>query len=165
LRARDGERNAADGANIRGDVLANLAVAAGYAAGQAGAAVFSGVIAQCHAQAVELEFGHVFHRKRSGQFPHPPVPCGQFLGRVSIIQAEHRARVAHLPEAFGGLAAHALGGRVGREQIGDLGLDALQLVHQRVVCSVANLRRVEDVIEVLVAAKFGAQFLGPARRG
>jgi hypothetical protein len=38
------------------------------------------------------------------------------------------------------------------------GLDALELVHQRVVGGVGDLRRVENVIQVLVAAQFGAQF-------
>ncbi len=44
------------------------------------------------------------------------------------------------------------------------GLDRLQLVHQRVVLGVGDLRRIEDVIEVLVAAQFGAQFLGAIGR-
>ena len=69
-----------------------------------------------------------------------------------------------LAEALGGLAADALGGRVGREQFGMRGLDALELVHQRVVGGVADLRRVENVVEVLVAAQFGAQFGGALGR-
>ena len=38
------------------------------------------------------------------------------------------------------------------------GLNALQLVHQRVVLGVGDLRRVQHVIQVLVAAQFRAQF-------
>jgi len=67
--------------------------------------------------------------------------------------------MAHLPEALGRLASDALGGRVGREQLRVLGLNPLQLVHQRVVGCVGNLRRIQNVIQVLVAAQFGAQFL------
>jgi len=39
-------------------------------------------------------------------------------------------------------------------------LDAFEFVHQRVVGGVADFRRVENVIQVLVAAQFGAQFVG-----
>jgi hypothetical protein len=70
-----------------------------------------------------------------------------------------------LLEALGRLAADALGGRVGREQLGVRGLDALELVHQRVVLGVGDLRRVEDVVEVLVVAEFGAQFFGALAAG
>jgi hypothetical protein len=61
-------------------------------------------------------------------------------------------------KTLGRFAAHALGGRVGSHEFGVLGLDALELVHQRVVGGVGDLRRVENVIQVLVAAQFGAQF-------
>jgi hypothetical protein len=40
----------------------------------------------------------------------------------------------------------------------------LQLVHQRVVGGVGDLRRVENVVQVLVAAQFGAQLLGALGR-
>jgi hypothetical protein len=72
--------------------------------------------------------------------------------------------VAYLLEAFGGFAAHALGRRAGGEQLRVRGLDALELVHQRVVGGVGNLRGIEDVIEVFVAAEFGAQFFGALSR-
>ena len=59
-------------------------------------------------------------------------------------------------EALGRLAAHALGGRVEREQLRVRGLKELQLVHQRVVLGVGDLRRVQYVIQVLVAAQLRA---------
>ena len=68
--------------------------------------------------------------------------------------------MAHLLEALGGLAADALGGRVGGEQLGMRGLEALELVHQRVVLGVGDLGGVENVVEVLVAAEIGAELLG-----
>ena len=68
--------------------------------------------------------------------------------------------MTHLAEALGGLAADALGGRVGSEQLGVRGFDLPEFVHQRVVGGVGDLRRVENVIQVLVAAQFGAQLLG-----
>src|SRR3954447_23175208 len=58
------------------------------------------------------------------------------------------------------LAAGALGRRVGREQLGVLGLDPAQLVEQRVVLVVADDRVVEDVIAPAVLAQLGPELLG-----
>ena len=41
-----------------------------------------------------------------------------------------------------------------------VGLDALELVHERVVVGVRDGGRVEDVVEVLVMAELGAQEFG-----
>ena len=43
-----------------------------------------------------------------------------------------------LGEAFFGLAADALGGRVGRDQLGVLGLERLEAVHGGVVLGVGH---------------------------
>jgi len=72
--------------------------------------------------------------------------------------------VAYLLKALGGLAAHALSGRVGREQLRVRSLDALELIHERVILGVGDLRRVHNVIEVLVTAQFGAQLLSALGR-
>ncbi len=61
------------------------------------------------------------------------IPGGQLLGGVGVVQREHGAGVANFLEALGRLAAYALGGRVGGEQLGMGGFDLLELVHQRVV--------------------------------
>src|SRR3984957_711888 len=65
----------------------------------------------------------------------------------------------HFDEAFARLAADALRGRVGRDEIGMLLLDLLQPVHQRVVLRVSQLRRIEYVVEMLVVTKLIAQLL------
>ena len=62
-----------------------------------------------------------------------------------------RRAVPHLDEAFARLAAHALGGRIGRDELRMRGLQLAQLLHQRVVFGIADLGAVEDVVEVLVA--------------
>src|SRR5579864_80216 len=62
-----------------------------------------------------------------------------------------------LDEALARLAAHALGGRVRRDEFGMLGFERLQAIHARVVLGVVNLGCVEDVVEVLVVAKVFAQ--------
>ena len=112
---RNGERDAADGADVGGDVLAGLAVAAGDATDEACAAGFGCLIVQGHAQTVELEFGHVLDREQPCEFAHTTVPVGQFFAGIGVVQAEHGAGVAHLLEALGRLAADTLRGRVGRE--------------------------------------------------
>jgi len=68
--------------------------------------------------------------------------------------------VTDLLEAFGGFAAYALGGGIGRDQLGVRGFDALELVHEGVVLGVGDLGSVEDVIKMLVMAEFGAEFFG-----
>ena len=55
-------------------------------------------------------------------------------------------------------------GESGVSKLGVRGFDGLELVHQRVVLGVGDLGRVEDVIQVLVAAQFGAQLLGTLGR-
>ena len=40
------------------------------------------------------------------------------------------------------------------------GLQRFQFIHQRIISRVGDLRRVQDVIQVLVAANLGAQFGG-----
>ena len=67
-------------------------------------------------------------------------------------------------ESLGGFSTYPLRGRIGREQIRVRGFDGLQFVHQRIVGSVADLRRIENVIQVLVTAQFGTQMLGTLRR-
>ena len=63
-----------------------------------------------------------------------------------------------------GLVADALRRRVGRDQLGVLGLERLQLAEQRVVDVVADLRVVEDVVAVVVVRDLLAQ-LGDLPRG
>ena len=73
--------------------------------------------------------------------------------------------MANFLEALSRLAAYSLGGRVGGEQFGMLGFDPLELVHQRVVLGVGDLRGIEDVVEMLVTAQLGAEFLCAAGWG
>ena len=57
-------------------------------------------------------------------------------------------------------AAHALGRRVRREQLGVLALEVAQLAQQRVVLGVADLRVVEDVVAVVVVLELPPQLVG-----
>ena len=69
-----------------------------------------------------------------------------------------------LGEAVERRCAHALGRRVGRDQLGVLLLERLQLPVQRVVLRVVDLRPVEDVVQVRVVVDLLSQGGGPGRR-
>ena len=120
---------------------------------------------QCNAQSVELEFRNVLDGKTSSQFANASIPGGQLVGGVCIIQAEHGAGVVHFFETLGRLASDSLGGRVGGQELGMLGFDSLELVHQRVVFGIGDLRCVEDVVEMFVVAQLGAEFFCAAGWG
>jgi len=59
------------------------------------------------------------------------------------------------------LAAHALRGRIGRDQLRMLGLQVFELPHQLVEFGVADLGLVENVIEGFVVANFLAERADP----
>ena len=67
--------------------------------------------------------------------------------------------MAHLDESFARLAADALGGRIGRDQLGMLGLEVLEPPHHPVVFGVADLGLIEHVIQMLVMMQLFAQIL------
>ena len=71
------------------------------------------------------------------------------------------ARWRDLLQPVDRLAAHPLGGRVGSDQVGVLGLQAAQLVQERVVDLVADLGVVEDVVAMVVVLELATQVLGP----
>ncbi len=53
-------------------------------------------------------------------------PGAELVVVVGVVEREHGTRVRDLGEAFFGLAADALRGRVGRDEVGVLGLEALR---------------------------------------
>jgi hypothetical protein len=72
--------------------------------------------------------------------------------------------VANLLEPLEGLAAYALSGGVGGDELGVPGLEVLELVVEGVVLGVGDLRRVLHVVEAIVVADLLAQLLDPAPR-
>ena len=70
-----------------------------------------------------------------------------------------------LGESFFGLAADTLGGRIGSDEVGVVGFEALQLAHEVVEVGVGDRRLVEDVIEVLVVADLVAEGVDLAAEG
>jgi hypothetical protein len=59
-------------------------------------------------------------------------------------------------EAVARGAADALGGGVGGDEFGVGGFELLELAHEAVILGVGDLRGVEDVVEMFVAAEFFA---------
>ncbi len=153
----DAQRDRRDRAQIVGDVLADHAVAAGRAALEDAVAV-----EQRDRQAVDLRLGDVAELRRLDPLArevvaHPVDPRPQLLLAARVGEREHRLQVRDLVEAVERLAAGALRRRVGGEQLGVLGLDAAQLVEQRVVGVVADDRVVEDVVAPAVLAQLVAE--------
>ncbi len=62
-----------------------------------------------------------------------------------------------LDHAFAGLAAHALSGRIGGDELGMFGFELDELVHELVEFGVGDFRIVEGVVAVFVMADFVAQ--------
>ena len=58
--------------------------------------------------------------------------------------------MAHGAEFLARRGADALGGRVGRGQLGMIGLERFEPAHQAIVFGVGNLGIVEDVVAVVV---------------
>ena len=153
----DAQRDGRDRAQVVGDVLADHAVAAGRAALEDAVAV-----EQRDREAVDLRLGDVAELRRLDPLArkvvaHPVDPRAQLLLAARVGEREHRLQVRDLVEAVERLAAGALRRRVGGEQLGVLGLDAAQLVEQRVVGVVADDRVVEDVVAAAVLAQLVAE--------
>ena len=91
-RSGDGDGDAADGADVGGDVFADLAVAAGDAVGETRAAVLGGLVLQRDTEAVEFELGGVFDGEIAGQLVNAAIPVGELFFVVGVVEAEHGAR-------------------------------------------------------------------------
>ena len=74
----------------------------------------------------------------------------------------------HLVEFIGGGSARTLGRGIGRDPFGVLGFDGYQLMQQTIIFAVADDRRIEDVLAVVVLANFfaeGFEFLAGVGHG
>ena len=119
---RNGKRNGSHGAHVEGDVFAGSAVAAGNSADQ-----FAIFVMQGQRHAVELQLANIVDVFTPAKFVDSPFPVAELVFAVGVVQREHGRRVRRLEEAFAGLAAHALRGRVWGDQFGIFGFELLQL--------------------------------------
>ena len=117
-------------------------------------------VAERHGHAVELVFADVADLGvLAGEGTGAAVPVAQFLFAGDVVEREHGAGVRNLGKSFFGLAAYALRGRVGSDQLRVLGFELLELAHQGVEFGVGDLGGVEAVIEVFVVTDGLAEFL------
>ena len=160
-RALHPQRDRLDRAQVLGHVLADLAVAAGGAARRARRPRRRSEIAR------PSTFGSVTKRISASSTPSlfeqalgALQPGAQLLLVARVGQREHRLQVARRLEALlSGLAPTRWVGESGVTQVGVLRLEVAQLVQQRVVLGVGDLRVVEDVVAVVVVLELRAQLV------
>jgi hypothetical protein len=157
---RDPLRDVVHRADVVGHVLAHPPVAPGDAARQLAA-----LVDQRDREAIDLWLGHV--RDLRGRDVHAiQHVCDALLPRAELLlvsrvaQREHLLRVRYLLEFRERRRADLLGRGIGGDQIGVLRLDLAQLVEERVVLVVADLRRVLLVVQAVVVLELVAQLLG-----
>ena len=96
---------------------------------------------------------------RPGALADPLVERAQLVVVVGVVEAEHRDDVLDGREAVGGRAGDALGRRIGRDEIGVLGFEPLELVQQPVELLVGDLGRAVEVVALLVVADLLAELV------
>ena len=156
----DPQRDRADRAQVLGHLLPHLAVAAGGSAHE-----HAVLVDERDRQPVDLRLGHEADLAELRPLALQVAlaahdPRLQLLLVARVRQREHRLEVAHLLELLERVGAHALRRRVGGEQLGMLRLEVAQLVQQRVVLGVRDLRVVEDVVAVVVVPEHLPQLGG-----
>ena len=156
------ERYGADGAEVVGYVVADVAAAASHA--RAENAVFEH---HGHGDAVDLEFDRIGDRfaQREG-FANVGVELAKVVLVVTIVDREHRHAVSDLNEAFNGSAADSLRGAVRRGEFGMFLLDLLKLFEESIELAIRDFGCGLDVIKVVVSIDDLAQFgrAGSGRR-
>ena len=154
-----------DRAQVGRDVLAGRAIAARGALDKAAAAV-----ADAHREAVDLQLGDVAQLARRvllGHAQQPPDACvegAHLVVREGVVERQHRHRVLDLGELAGRRAAHALGRRIGRDQLGMGFLEVDELAIQLVVLGVLSSGRVLLVVQPIGAVDLFAQLGGSSCR-
>ena len=125
-----------DGGDVGGDVLADLAVAAGGGLHQAAA-----LVAEAHGQPVDLELADVARRRTAEAPADARAPRRELRPVEGVVQAHHRHAVDDGRERGRRPALHPLRRRVRHDQVGVLLLQRPQLDQQGVVLGVGHLRR------------------------
>jgi hypothetical protein len=142
---------------VRRDVLAGGAVTARRAVDED-----SVLVSQADRQAVNLEFGDVVYVLRLGQrqeILHALVEGEQFVAVEGIGEAEHGVDVGDSAERLQRRCTHPLCRRVGGAEFGIALFEFNQAAEEAVVFRVADFRRIEDVIAVIVVVYLLAQML------
>ena len=141
-----------DGAQIRGDVLASETVPAGGALHEPAV-----LVPERDRQTIELRLHHV----SEGLVPEQPVHAGVELEKLvfghRVGERHHLPPVRDLGELLARGRPDAPGGRIGRDQVGVVRLELLELAEEAIVLGVAQGGRVQDVVAVARVAELGPQ--------
>ena len=143
--------DAADGANIGGNVLAHHAVAAG-----GGADKLSVLVLQAAGETIDLDLHNIF-RLYAG-LADAAVKVPQFIEGKRIQQAFHLDGMGHLGQLAAGGTAYLLGGRCCCDQLRELCFQFLQLPRQGIVFKIFQLRCILIVVKPVVFLNNCAQF-------
>ena len=143
-RVLDAKRQRAHRAEILRHVLADHAVAPGRAADEDAVFILEG-----HGEPVDLRLDRVAVAGGK-QAVHAFTESIELIEGEDVCQALQRNLVPYLLKLAQGLAADALRGRIGRDELGVLRLKGFEPVHQHVVFIIGDDRRVVHIIELAV---------------
>ena len=151
-----GERDRLDRPHVRRHVLAAHAVAARGAAHEG-----TVLVGERDAEAVNLQLGHIRHRRvaEPGPLPHALIERAELLLVVRVVEAQHRHEVLGRGEAFDRPAGDALCRGIRRDEIGVIPLERLELFDQRVERVVGDFRVVVDVVALFVVTNLAAELV------
>jgi hypothetical protein len=135
-----------DGGDVRSDIFADATVTTRRRLHELAA-----FVAKAHRQPVDLQLAHETRRGAAQPARHTIAPRSQ-LGLVHrIVEARHRHAVHDRREGCRKRCTTDVRcRRIGRRQLGVLGLELQQFAHQQVVVGVGDLRAVERVIPLVV---------------
>src|SRR5581483_1007531 len=134
-------RDIADPPYVGSDILSFRTITAGR-----GPDENAPLITQGQRQAVDLRLGGELDRLGGLELEeaaHAIEEAGHVLPGEGVGEREHRHRVAYLGKPARRRAAHPLSGRVRRNELRMLALEAAQLSDQRVVIGIGDLRPVQ----------------------
>ena len=140
--------------DVGGDVLADAAVAAGGRLHELAA-----LVAEAHRQPVDLQLADESADGAVEALGHPVGPRTAARRRPSRCRGSSSARRARPARTWRSRCRRPPGRRVGRDEIGVIGLERAQLADQRVVVGVGDLGCVELVVGRLWWATWRAELV------
>ena len=152
-------RDAANGSEIGGDIVAGGAVAARCAASED-----AFLITEINGEAVHFGLDDPIEFFVRQDALNAIYKFAQFLLRIGVVEAQHRFEMLDRFESLKRLAADALRWRIGRDEIGKLFFQIEKLTIETVIVLVGDGRLGEDIVGMVVLADFVDQ-LSVARFG
>jgi hypothetical protein len=150
------QRQRTDRAQVRGDVLPLLAIAARRRTG-----VHAVHVGRVHREAVELRLDGIRHRRRLPEsLAHASIEIPHLLVAERVVEGKHRQPMPHFRESGDRGRPDPLCRRIRGDERGVLGLQRLQLAQPLVVLGIRHLRIVERVVAIVVPVDQPAELRG-----